>query len=511
MNNPLQSEIPTDGFAENTGGEPVENQLVPPRPKQGSWIKFSVSVVVLAVVGYLVVDQLGGVRGAGEEGDSSLVMIHEVEKSDFEAFVTETGDVESSDNLEIVCELEAAPGSWGTWILEVVAEGAIVKKDDFLIQFDDTAVKQRLIDQETLVATDDAAVIEARSEHEKAVQTLNEYVDGTFPVDKETFEADLLTAKSLVKSHNDTLEHLQKMYRKGFVSRLQLETQRENVEIANKSVRVAQIKLEALLKFTRAKSIAAFKADIAKQQAVLTAAERKLDLSRQKLSDMTQQKANCRILAPKAGQVVYANDYERRENVVIEEGAEIRQRQVVLRLPDPTQMRIAAKINDSKLNRVDVGNTVRIVLDIDPDLPLEGELAEVNPIPFPRRWHGAPIEYGAKIRVKNPPKSLRPGQRAKVHIFVDSQPDVLQAPIQSVVERDGKYYCLVKRDDRTWQLREIEVGSNNDSFVVVEKGLAVGDQVALNPELLWEDSTRDIPEPGKDAAPEAADVARTGP
>ena len=113
--------------------------------------------------------------------------------------------------------------------------------------------------------------------------------------------------------------------------------------------------------------------------------------------------------------------------------------------------------------------------------------------------------------MKNPPKSLRPGQRAKVHIFVDSQPDVLQAPIQSVVERDGKYYCLVKRDDRTWQLREVEVGSNNDSFVVVEKGLAVGDQVALNPELLWEDSTRDIPEPGKDAAPEAADVARTGP
>ena len=55
------------------------------------------------------------------------------------------------------------------------------------------------------------------------------------------------------------------------------------------------------------------------------------------------------------------------------------------------------------------------------------------------------------------------------------------------------------------------MGPNNDSFVVVEKGLAVGDQVALNPELLWEDSTRDIPEPGKGAAPEAADVARTGP
>ena len=65
MNNPLQSEIPTDGFVENTGDEPVGNQLVPPRQKQGSWIKFSVSVVVLALAGYLVVDQLGGMGGAG--------------------------------------------------------------------------------------------------------------------------------------------------------------------------------------------------------------------------------------------------------------------------------------------------------------------------------------------------------------------------------------------------------------------------------------------------------------
>lgn len=511
MNDQLPTRSSTDGPRGSVGDLAVENRLLSQRRNQGSWLKFSVSVTVLAVVGYLVVDQLGGTAGADEEGDSSLVMIHEVEKSDFEAFVTETGDVESSDNLEIVCELEAAPGSMGTRILEVVAEGVIVKKDDFLIQFDDTAVKQRLIDQETLVATDNAAVVEAESEHEKAIQSLNEYVGGTFPVDKETFEADVLMAKSLVKSHTDTFEHLRKMYRKGFVSRLQLETQRENVEIANKSVRVAEIKLESLLKFTRAKSVAAFTADIAKQQAILTAAQRKLDLSRQKLADLTNQKANCRILAPKAGQVVYANDYERRENVVIEEGAEIRQRQVVLWLPDPTQMRIAAKINDSKLNRIDVGNAVRIVLDIDPDLPLVGELAEVNPFPFPRRWHGAPIEYGAKIRVNNPPKSLRPGQRAKVHIFVDSKINVLQAPIQSIVERDGKYYCLVRKDARTWKLRQVEVGPNNDSFVVVEKGLEVGDQVALNPELLWEDTTRDIPEPGKELPPEAANVARTGP
>jgi HlyD family secretion protein len=498
------------------GTEPAaetdEPKSHPVRRRPGGWLKLGLAVTLVLVTGFLVVDQLSDSSGADRRGDLAQVLVHSIERSDFDAFITESGDVESSDNLEIVCELEAPPGAAGTRILEVVDEGTIVKKGDFLVAFDDTALKQRLIEQETLVATDDAAVIEAQSESQKAVQTLNEYVEGTYLVEKETFEANLLTAQSLVKTHKDQLDHLQKMYRKGFVSRLQMETQAENVEIANKAVRVAEIKLLALQKYTRAKFIAEYKAEIAKRDAFLKSAKRKLDLSRAKLAELNEQKENCRILAPKAGQVVYANDYERRDNVVIEEGAEIRKRQVVLRLPDPTQMRVAAKINDSKLNRIQVGNSARIVLDINPDLPLSGELAEINPFPFPRRWHGAPIEYGAKITVKNPPRDLRPGQRVKVHIFVAHKDDALQAPIQSVVERDGKHYCLVRSQKPTWELRQVTVGPNNDSFVVVETGLKVGDEVAINPELLWDDSAGDIPEPGQDSSPSgAADVVRTGP
>ena len=507
-----QTELPLGGAEQASTADPVvERDWLPRRRGRSGWLKFAVSVAFLVVIGYLVIGQFGGSNDA--DADSSRVLVHEIARSDFEAFITESGDVESSDNLEIVCELEAPLGSAGTRILELVAEGTIVEKGDFLIEFDDTALKQRLIEQETLVATDDAALIEAQSEYQKALHTLNEYIEGTFLVEKETFEADLLTAASMVRSHEDQLAHLQKMYRKGFVSRLQVETQAQNVKIAAKLVRVAEIKLLALQKYTRAKNIAEYKAEIAKRTAFLKATKRKLDLSQQKLAELNQQKANCRILAPKAGQVVYANDYERQEKVVIEEGAEIRKRQVVMRLPDPTQMRIAAKINDSKLNRIEIGNSVRIVLDVDPDLPLEGELAEINPFPFPRRWHGAPIEYGAKIRVKNPPRALRPGQRAKVHIFVAHEKNVLQAPIQSVVERDGKHYCLVRDKTRAWQLRLVTVGPNNDSFVVVEAGLAAGEVVAINPDLLWEDTTRDIPEPGEGSQPSAAatDVAKTGP
>jgi len=491
---------------------------LPRGPRKSGGGMFLLSLVFVGVMGLFVADALGWLSDS-RDGDSAQVLVHTIARGDFEAFITETGDVESSDNVEIVCELEAPPGSRGTRILEVVPEGTMVKTGDFLIAFDDSALKQRLIDQETLVATDAAAVIEAKSEYEKAQQSLNEYTDGTFLVDQETYEADVLTAESLVKSHRDQLGHMQKMYRKGFVSRLQLETQAENLEIAEKAVKVAQIKLMALKKYTRAKSIAEFTADIAKQKAFLKAAERKWELSKDKLAELTEQKNKCRIVAPKDGQVVYANDYERRENVVIQEGEEIRQRQVVLRLPDPSKMRILAKINDGKLNRIRVDDSVKIVLDVDPDLALAGRLSEINPYPYPRRWHGAPIEYGAKIEVINPPTSLRPGQRAKVHIYTAHAKDAVQAPIQSVVERDGKHYCLVRDKSGTWHLREVTVGENNDSFVVVTKGLTPGEVVAITPDVLWEDSNGDIPAPGGQSegssdpagkASPSSDVARTG-
>ena len=65
---------------------------------------------------------------------------------------------------------------------------------------------------------------------------------------------------------------------------------------------------------------------------------------------------------------------------------------------------------------------------------------------------------------------------------------------------------------RAWQLRRVTVGPNNDSFVVIEQGLAEGDVVAINPDLLWEDTSRGIPEPGEPPGPSSSgDVARSGP
>lgn len=481
----------------------------PSRRPRLRWVAASTCAVALVAVALFTAGFFDASRS--EEGLTTLLPVV-VKRGTFESFVTETGDVESSSNIEIRCEVKSASSGGNTTILKIVEEGTVVKKDDFLIQFDDALLKQNLTAQEIVVATNDAGVIEARSELEKGKQVLTEYRDGTYLAEKETLEGALLQATSTQKAGRESLLYTERMYRKGFVTRLQLAAEREAVQMAEKSVQIARINLSVLEKFTHKRMLSEHQANIEKQKALLTAAQHKWKLSVQRRDDLQKEIDNCLCLAPAAGQVVYANDYKRSSTVMIEEGAQIRQGQTVIRLPDRTQMQVDTRISDSKLNLVAVGHEAEIVLDIDPDLKIRGKLVKVDPFPFPRRWHGEPIRYGATVRVLNPPPTLRSGQRAKVRIAVAEIPDVLQAPIQSVIEHEGKHFCLIKNGTGRWTPREVIVGANNDNFVVVEDGLESGDVVALNPAILWDDIIGDEEDSQKkdSSAPTPPDVAASG-
>ena len=82
---------------------------------------------------------------------------------------------------------------------------------------------------------------------------------------------------------------------------------------------------------------------------------------------------------------------------------------------------------------------------------------------------------------------VRPGMSAKVEILVDQLDDVLIVPIQAVAIREGKKLCYVMDSD-TPQPRAVSTGAFNDIFVEIISGLEEGEQVLLNPPLLFEPS-----------------------
>jgi hypothetical protein len=56
-------------------------------------------------------------------------------------------------------------------------------------------------------------------------------------------------------------------------------------------------------------------------------------------------------------------------------------------------------------------------------------------------------------------------------------------PVQAVVEREGKHYCLLSRGQQGLEPREVLIGSTNDKFLVIRDGLSANDEVLMNPRV----------------------------
>ena len=67
-------------------------------------------------------------------------LFEEVKVSDFVLEFVEPGEIESAENVEIKSEVRSRSSS-GTAILEIVPEGKVVEKGDFLVILDDASVK----------------------------------------------------------------------------------------------------------------------------------------------------------------------------------------------------------------------------------------------------------------------------------------------------------------------------------------------------------------------------------
>ena len=152
---------------------------------------------------------------------------------------------------------------------------------------------------------------------------------------------------------------------------------------------------------------------------------------------------------------------------VVEAGAAVRERQVIIRLPDPNNMQIKAKINEARINLVRKGMPVSIVIDAFGDRVLRGEVIKVNKYAEPGNWWSSTAKkYITLIKILDPPLEIRSGLTAEVRIQVDRRESALQIPVQAVYERNGQTFCLVKKGDG-WDTRRIAIDSTNEKMVAI--------------------------------------------
>jgi len=448
--------------------------------------------------GFVSTNTIMGLAGAGvlsllwwlgvdEDSSENEVqpLFETVKVAEFKLEFIEPGEIESAENVEIKSEVRSRFTA-GVSILEIVPEGSVVKKGDFLVRLDDATLQKDLLRQRISVHQAKATLVKATADVEAAKLALEEFLSGSFRESEEQLESAEFVAKENLRRAQEYLVYSKKLAAKGYVSEAQLEADQFAVEKAGKELDLSQTKLEVLRTHSRMAKVNELNASIMTAEARLHSAENSYQLEKTQEVEIEEQIHKCQIFSPADGEVTYANKNKSgtNEGVLIEEGKFVRENQTIIRLPNASLLRVRAKVNENRIEQVRAGMDCDILIDAMRDLQLKGKVDSVSeyPIPSISRYTAHIKEYATDIVITDPPPGVRTGMTAKVTIRSEQIDRALQIPLTAIFRVDGESFCLVGNEDDEMQIRSIELGSNNMIMAVVKSGLEEGERIVLNPD-----------------------------
>lgn len=450
-------------------------------------------------------------------------MLETVRKGPFQVTVVEKGVLDSLKNAVISSKVEGT-----TTIISIVPEGSQVKAGDLLVELDASTLIEKERQQEITVtqaksqldsAIKEVEIQETQNKSDLAAAELKvkladidleKYLKGDFEQQKNELRSQVSLQQETTAQALEQYEFTKRLVKKGFKTQNDLETTRIGWEKEKNNLAVAQDKLRVLEKYAYDRTITELEANAAEfkrelkrvdlkgkaaldvKNSDLLARKRTYEVEQDRHERMQAQIKECKIYAPQDGQVIYANTRDGRssESVLIEVGVTVRERQALVTLPDLNEMKVNARIHESRISLVKPGLTVKVKVDAYADEEFQGVVNSVASVPsstgssFMRDIK----EYEAVVRLLDDAAKvsrLRPGLNAALEILVESRDNVLQAPIQSVLTVVGKQVAFVLRDQKV-ELVDVKIGQTNDRMIEIQSGLNEGDRVVMNPRTHFE-------------------------
>ena len=150
-------------------------------------------------------------------GDNSYLAgsstTYTVKRGDLLITVTEDGSLESAENLDIKCEVAG-----GTTIVWIIEDGKKVTKGTELLRLDSSKLSEEVSAQEIDYGKAQADSIQSAKDYAAAKIAVEEYTEGTFKKDFRKAESDVAVAVENLHSAENTLQHGERMFRKGYIT-----------------------------------------------------------------------------------------------------------------------------------------------------------------------------------------------------------------------------------------------------------------------------------------------------
>ena len=313
---------------------------------------------------------------------------------------------------------------------------------------------------------------------------------------------DITLAESRFERASDKLQWTRKLREKEYVAETELKADELEVESLRVQKERAQIALELFKLYEFPKEAEKFLSDyyeaerelerveararskLAQAQAKLASNEAQYRVQKEQLEKLRKQLKACVITAPSPGQVVYSSstDAWARRNRPIEIGAEIRERQKIISIPDTTKMKVEIKVHETWVDKVEPGQDAEVTIPAFPDKSFTGKVLKKAPLAEQQNWFlNTDLKvYATDVGIDGTYDFIKTGMSAKVEIIIEQLRNVLSVPIQAVITQEEKKLCYVMTNNGP-QKREVETGLFNADFVEIKSGLKEGEKVLLKP------------------------------
>lgn len=193
------------------------------------------------------------------------------------------------------------------------------------------------------------------------------------------------------------------------------------------------------------------------------------------IAQLQQYINNFTITAPDDGMVIY------KENIMgtkIKTGSSINAfENVVATLPDLTTMISTTHVSEVDIVKVEIGQNVQITVDAVPNKSYTGKVISIANV-GETLGNSDTKMFEVKVRLNGTDLALKPDMTTWNKILIKSYPDAVSVPLDCVyASTDGIQYVYKK--NRTRQI--VSLGEMNEKSYIVEEGLKPGTLIYIIP------------------------------
>lgn len=376
-----------------------------------------------------------------DNSESELDLTTSVVKKDFVSEVITSGEVQSTSLKKI-----NGPTNLRKFrirevkIEDLIPEGTLVKKGDYVGRLDPSDVNEKIIDAKLNLETAISKFTQQKLDTTLTLkQERNALKDLTFNL--ETAELELAQSKYEPPATIKKLEiNLAKLKR-------DLKEKRENYKIKKEQAEATMVEVSA-----------------------------EVSKNRKLLNDLNELLEQFTIYSDSQGMLTYSKEWDGTKKKV---GSSISQwNPTIATLPDLTKMESKTYANEVDIRKIKTGLKVEVGLDAFPDLKLPGTVIDVANVGEKKRGSDIKV-FPVLIKLDKTDPSVKPGMTTSNRIITYTEEDVLVLPIETIYSKDSISY-VYKKSGFSFQKRQVILGEKNNSEVVILDGIDVGDVVFFN-------------------------------